>query len=612
MHTEKELPTIIPHLRKEEVFNIFEEKHMIEAKKLFELLYFSKNWDTFFKTALWARERYNSAMFVYALTTAVIHMPTERVDLTGVKLPKLYEVLPHLYVTGRTVRKGFEAQMTKTTPVVIVDRMHTRRMDVHNPEALIDYFTEDMQMNAQQSMWHKSFPFWWNRDVYNHENDRQGELFLYVQHQLLNRYNMERIANRLEPVRTLPQQGELIREGYAPKSVYPNGMFMPMRPDYVRELPFEGSNYIEAKDWIYRIRSAVDAGFLINSMEEHISLNHTEGLDILGRVIQGNNLKYKPEFYGHPYNWAHKYYGRIADPHMKYTNVPSVLEHFGTAARDPLFYRIQKTLNVIYKKYKDLLEPYTKEELSLPGVHIQGVKVVGETRSSTPNTLTTHFEEHEFDLSNVQTDDNTEVKGRVSRLRHEPFQYTITVQSKIQKPVFVRIFLAPKYDYLGNKLTLNEKRWQAIEMDKFVTDLKTGQNIIRRSSMESTIVKKEVETFRELIKNAEEQQNSDVTTKIHSHCGWPMHLLLPKGTQAGEKYTLFVVITDYEQDKVPNTKIPEEHTTFALCGLQHDIKYPDNKPLGYPLDRHVVNEQKFHLLSNMKMVDITIQNVQNH
>nr|CAX63173.1 Hexamerin 1 precursor [Campodea sp. CP-2009] len=599
-------------LSKEGVFNAFEEKHMQEAKHLFELLYFSKNFETFHKTALWAREHYNPGMFVYALTTAVIHMPYEQVDFRGITLPKLYEVLPNLYVPSKAVRKGYEAQYTKTTPVVTIDKYSSKHMKVHNEEALLDYFTEDMSLNAQQSMWHKSFPYWWNRDVYQHENDRQGELFLYVQHQLLNRYHLERIANRLPTVHTLPTEGQTIQHGYAPKSVYSNGQFMPTRPDYVRELAYEGSHYVQAKDWIYRIRSAIDAGYLFNNAEEQIMLNSTHGLDILGRIIQGSNQQYKPEYYGQLYNWAHKYYGRIADPHQKYSQVPSVLEHFGTAPRDPLFYRIQKTMNVMYKRYKDLLKPYTQEQLSFPGVQIKAVKVVGESRSSTPNTLTTHFEDHEFDLSNVQNHEQTEVKGLVSRLRHEPFQYAITVQSKVNKQAFVRIFLAPKYDYLGNKYELNEKRWYAVEMDKFVTDLKVGQNTIRRASSESTIVKKEVDTYRQMMMKVEQEIHNgqqEYTTKTHSHCGWPLHLLLPKGTQQGEKYTLYVVITDYDQDRVPETQIPKEHTSYALCGLHHDAKYPDNKPLGYPFDRRIEHEQKFFQY-NMKAVDITIENVQ--
>jgi len=33
-------------------------------------------------------------------------------------------------------------------------------------------------------------------------------------------------------------------------------------------------------------------------------------------------------------------------------------------------------------------------------------------------------------------------------------------------------------------------------------------------------------------------------------CGWPQHMLIPKGTQAGLVAQLFVMVTDYSKDKV--------------------------------------------------------------
>lgn len=33
-------------------------------------------------------------------------------------------------------------------------------------------------------------------------------------------------------------------------------------------------------------------------------------------------------------------------------------------------------------------------------------------------------------------------------------------------------------------------------------------------------------------------------------CGWPQHMLIPKGTEAGMKYDIFVMVTDYERDRV--------------------------------------------------------------
>ena len=33
-------------------------------------------------------------------------------------------------------------------------------------------------------------------------------------------------------------------------------------------------------------------------------------------------------------------------------------------------------------------------------------------------------------------------------------------------------------------------------------------------------------------------------------CGWPQHMLLPRGKQEGMAFELFVMVTDWSQDKV--------------------------------------------------------------
>lgn len=33
-------------------------------------------------------------------------------------------------------------------------------------------------------------------------------------------------------------------------------------------------------------------------------------------------------------------------------------------------------------------------------------------------------------------------------------------------------------------------------------------------------------------------------------CGWPQHMLLPKGSPEGVIFDIFVMVSDYEQDRV--------------------------------------------------------------
>lgn len=36
-------------------------------------------------------------------------------------------------------------------------------------------------------------------------------------------------------------------------------------------------------------------------------------------------------------------------------------------------------------------------------------------------------------------------------------------------------------------------------------------------------------------------------------CGWPEHMLLPKGTPEGTDFDLFVMISDYDRDRIDSS-----------------------------------------------------------
>jgi len=71
-------------------------------------------------------------------------------------------------------------------------------------------------------------------------------------------------------------------------------------------------------------------------------------------------------------------------------------------------------------------------------------------------------------------------------------------------------------------------------------------------------------------------------------CGWPAHLLLPKGTPKGQVFDLVVMLTDGTDDIVgdENVGTPQPNCISApiLAGVYHKF-YPDRKPMGYPFDR---------------------------
>lgn len=79
----------------------------------------------------------------------------------------------------------------------------------------------------------------------------------------------------------------------------------------------------------------------------------------------------------------------------------------------------------------------------------------------------------------------------------------------------------------------------------FIT-VAAGQSTITRKSEESSVTVSSTPTFSQLQAGEGISENS---TEFCS-CGWPQHLLLPRGTDRGMDFNLFVMLTDYEQDHV--------------------------------------------------------------
>lgn len=113
----KELVKDLTHdklLHRGEIFNLFNEKHRRQVIMVFETFFFAKDWDTFHKTACWARDKVNEGMFVYALSVATLHRP----DTRGLRLPPAYETYPHLFVTSKVIHDAYAAKMRQEPAVI--------------------------------------------------------------------------------------------------------------------------------------------------------------------------------------------------------------------------------------------------------------------------------------------------------------------------------------------------------------------------------------------------------------------------------------------------------------------------------------------------------------
>lgn len=78
-----------------------------------------------------------------------------------------------------------------------------------------------------------------------------------------------------------------------------------------------------------------------------------------------------------------------------------------------------------------------------------------------------------------------------------------------------------------------------------------GTTRITRSSTSSSVTIPYEQTYRDLTNVSSEKQRET----RYCGCGWPHNLLIPKGTANGYPCELFVMISNYDDDKVRNKMV---------------------------------------------------------
>jgi len=571
-------------------FSLFNTRQREEALMLFSVLMNCKAWDCAVGNAAFFREKMNEGEFLYAIITAAIHSPLGK----GLVVPPMYEITPHMFVNSEIIQKAYTAQMTQAPGVFKVDWTGTLK----NPEQHVAYFGEDIGMNVHHVTWHMDFPFWWD-DAKNDgvHLDRKGELFFWAHHQLTARFDSERLSNHLDMVEELYWDRPIV-EGFAPHTTYRYGGEFPTRPDNVAFADVEG--LVRVRDMVIheqRIRDAIDMGYITASDGSHIDITGTDGIDHLGDIIESSLYSPNMQYYGALHNEAHILLGRQSDPKGKFNLPPSVMEHFETATRDPAFFRLHKYMDGIFKLHKDNLPAYTKAELDFAGVHLNGVDIEGE--------LVTYFDDFEFDLKMAvdtsQSVDMMDVKAVASRLNHKDFTYNFHIKNddETQKNSVIRVFLCPQKTNQGVMMTYDVGRWHCIEMDKFWKKLEAGENHIVRTSKQSSLTVPDIPSFSTLMHKADEavKNGEEIdTSSYEKQCGIPNRMLLPKGNKQGMDFWLNVIVNDAEGD---NYELMEDNIeSHSHCGVRGE-KYPDHRPMGFPLDRPIPDDRLFTNADNI-------------
>lgn len=144
----------------------------------------------------------------------------------------------------------------------------------------------------------------------------------------------------------------------------------------------------------------------------------------------------------------------------------------------------------------------------------------------------------------------------------------------------------------------------------FIESVNPGDNLIRRKSTDSSLTIPFERTFRDLDTNRPADNTEDSGQFNLCGCGWPQHLLIPKGTTGkGYECVLFVMISNYADDRIDQDLVGTCNDAASFCGVR-DRLYPDKRSMGYPFDRLTrtgVDRIQQFLTPNMLTIPCTIQ-----
>ncbi|XP_016984437.1 phenoloxidase 3-like [Drosophila rhopaloa] len=602
-------------LKRNQSFSLFVKSHRQMAGYLIEVFTKLPSVDDLLSVAVYARDRVHPVLFHYALSVALLHRP----DTQGLDLPSFWQAFPGRFVDSAVMQELREESFVVQSPgdrrpMVIPTKYTSSDLD---PEQRMWYFREDIGVNLHHWHWHLVYPTETSPGADRRivEKDRRGELFYYMHQQLIVRYNAERLSNYMASVQPLNNLDETIAEGYFPKMdslvasrAYPPRSDNTRLSDVNRPTERLRVGIDEMKRWRERIYQAIHQRFVIDTNNKRIPLDEVNGIDILGNMIEANALSPNQMLYGNFHNMGHVLIAFSHDPTNKHLEPAGVMGYVSTSMRDPVFYKWHALIDDIFQEHKKILPAYKAEDLSFRDIDVSSIQV--ESRGQ-KNRLTTYFKESDLDLSRgMDFQPRGNVYARFTHLQHHPFQYNIVVNnfSGVQRYGYVRIFMAPKFDDTGLPMVFANQRLMMMELDKFVVMLPPGQNTFTRNSTDSSVTIPFERTFRNLDSNRGARNSPEEQENYFCGCGWPNHMLVPMGRAEGMSFDLFVMVSNYENDRVDQPRMDGCSDAASYCGIR-DRLYPDRKAMGYPFDRvprATATTLNQFLTSNMQTVEITI------
>ncbi|CAG8747321.1 23728_t:CDS:2, partial [Cetraspora pellucida] len=586
-------------------FTVFNTDDLTEAAKLTKVYY----------------DKANSSSLQAALDQAVEDCKTKDVELVH------YSIMTFISHYPEARKQGLRVPSLAARHPNLFAQCGTATGD----EKLLDYWREDPNMNEHHEHWHILYA---NVPMPNPDptksnetymKDRFGELFVYMHRQMNARYIAERLSVGLNVTKPLEDFNEVIPEGYTPSkhlktqttdgsagkdyAARPVGKTMSMGDNTSPGSDFTVAKVTKVRELIKKsieTASPHSSGYFLDENGKQIE---PIVADKLGLAIE-SGLKGKFDnlsMYTPFHTSGHVILGTTSN---------GVMGDVRVACRDPIFWRWHRHVDQIYKRYQEKLGPnkfddcppvkISSADISLAfkediGKDIKELKQLvdptqdetvmkwGQTNFGAHSTTELHTKMAKRMFTYAEDDQSSQ---EIQFIFPKEWYYFFRVENTSNQNITVtfRVFIAPEQ-------RCNEfNDW--IEMDKFKQALPAKSKIVvardcDRSSVVRQPPQKTINTLDDTdiarqdaskYNKRAQEVSADRLDENYCDCGWPFPLLLPRGTREGMKFKLFVFISNWELDK-----IPEQDTrcgSLSFCGARNlKDKYPDLRPMGYPFDR---------------------------
>lgn len=275
-----------------------------------------------------------------------------------------------------------------------------------------------------------------------------------------------------------------------------------------------------------------------------------------------------------------------------------------------LQYTLQRILSIVDEQREQLFGVYRREQLEMPDVNINDVRV---------SPLRTRIEDFDLDVSNLleqpqqseQVQQQRQALVRQRRLNNAPFTIDLDINSERAQEAIVRIFLGPRQDAAGRELSLEQRRTDFVLLDAIKVELQSGRNRIQQRSTNFDWTTRDATPYSEIYRRVmtsvrgqqqKQQEQNSINDLVGENGRFPQRLLLPRGRREGLPMQLLVIVSPVLQQQQESVRLERFDGVMGIS--QASIE--DNRPLGYPLDRRLDNEQQLLRFSNVQIQDVVI------